>query len=70
MENILFFVAMTDSLNNSDKEHQWSVLRKKTEDTVFVAIEDIVAKSGLNAVTEDNAENSSKLFVKAFLERT
>ena len=42
---------------------------KKTEDPIFAAIEDMVAKSGLNAVTQADAENYTKLFMKAFLER-
>lgn len=42
----------------------------KPKDPTYAAIEAMVAQSGLNATTQEEVVNYSKLFMKAFLERT
>ena len=42
----------------------------KLKDPTYAAIEAMVAQSGLNATTQEEVVNYSKLFMKAFLERT
>ena len=41
----------------------------KPKDPTYAAIEAMVAQSGLNATTQEEVVNYSKLFMKAFLER-
>ena len=41
----------------------------KPKDPTYSAIEAMVAQSGLNATTQEEVVNYSKLFMKAFLER-
>ena len=41
----------------------------QAERPTYAAIEAMVAQSGLNATTQEEVVNYSKLFMKAFLER-
>ena len=41
----------------------------KPKDPTYAAIEAMVAQSGLNATTQEEVVNYSKLIMKAFLER-
>ena len=44
--------------------------RTKPKDPTFAIIEEMVEKSGLNATTQDEVMDFSKMFMKAFLERS
>lgn len=44
--------------------------RRKPQDPTYALIEQMVAKSGLNATTQEEVMDFSKMFMKAFLERS
>lgn len=44
--------------------------RRKIQDPTYAIIEQMVAKSGLNATTQEEVMDFSKMFMKAFLERS
>ena len=44
--------------------------RTKPKDPTFALIEEMVEKSGLNATTQEEVMDFSKMFMKAFLERS
>ena len=44
--------------------------RRKPQDPTYALIEQMVEKSGLNATTQEEVMDFSKMFMKAFLERS